>query len=190
MQHGLRCRRNREAEACALDEDVSCEKIGHKERASSASVGGLDDDVDVFKAVALADGLSIAYAAFFVEVSGGLMVRGELIGIGHCRLDVRRHNRTNHRFGYAITCRNSTYLLFRNFSFIETRDSLMKGEKVERRRRLSSNEFYEILKKKKRLSSKEFRELFELIWQGTVFVKFQNPEVWREMPRGHDKEKL
>ena len=54
---------------------------------------------------------------------------------------------------------------------------------------MSSSEFDEILKKKKRLSSKEFRELFELIWQGTAFVKFQNPEVWREMPRGHDKEK-
>ena len=64
----------------------------------------------------------------------------------------------------------------------------MEGEKVERRRRLSSSEFDEILKKKK-LSSKEFRELFDFIWQGTAFVKFQNPEVWREMPRGHDREK-
>jgi predicted HAD superfamily hydrolase len=65
----------------------------------------------------------------------------------------------------------------------------MEGEKVERRRRLSSSEFDEILKKKKRLSSKEFRELFDCIWQGTAFVKFQNPEVWREMPRGHEREK-
>ena len=65
----------------------------------------------------------------------------------------------------------------------------MKGENVERNSRLSSNEFYEILQKRKRLSSKEFRELFEFIWQGTAFVKFQNPEIWREMPRGHDREK-
>jgi len=60
---------------------------------------------------------------------------------------------------------------------------------MERRRRLSSSEFYEILKKKKRLSSKEFRELFDSMWQGTAFVKFQNPEIWREMSHGHDKEK-
>ena len=54
---------------------------------------------------------------------------------------------------------------------------------------MSSSEFDEILKKRRKLSSKEFRELFDFIWQGTAFVKFQNPEVWREMPRGHDREK-
>jgi len=78
---------------------------------NSASVGGFGGDVDVFKAVALADGSSVVYDTSFVEVAVGPMVRGELVGIGCCRLDARRYNGANQRFAGAIMCRNWTYLL-------------------------------------------------------------------------------
>ena len=51
---------------------------------SSVSVGGFDDDVDAFKAVALADGPSVVIAESFVEVAGGPMGSGELIGMTSC----------------------------------------------------------------------------------------------------------
>ena len=65
---------------------------------NSVSVGGFGGGVDVFKAVALADGSSIVYATSFFEIAVGPMVRGELGGKGYCRPDARTYNRTNQRF--------------------------------------------------------------------------------------------
>lgn len=32
--------------------------------------------------------------------------------------------------------------------------------------------------KKKRLSSKDFLALADLLWKGTAFVRYQNPDSW------------
>ena len=34
------------------------------------------------------------------------------------------------------------------------------------------------LKRKRRLASKDFLELFDLIWDGSAPVKYQNPDRW------------
>jgi len=43
------------------------------------------------------------------------------------------------------------------------------------RRKLSRREILDLLRRKKRLSGKEFLELYDAIWEGTAFVKYQNP---------------
>jgi hypothetical protein len=41
---------------------------------------------------------------------------------------------------------------------------------------MSRREIIDLLNRKKRLSSKDFLELYDAIWDGTAFVKYQNPD--------------
>ncbi|MGD0028815.1 MAG: hypothetical protein ABSC91_07735 [Candidatus Bathyarchaeia archaeon] len=41
---------------------------------------------------------------------------------------------------------------------------------------MSRREIIDLLKRKKRLSGKDFLELYDAIWDGTAFVKYQNPD--------------
>jgi hypothetical protein len=41
---------------------------------------------------------------------------------------------------------------------------------------LSRREILSLLNRKKRLSSKDFLELYDVIWDGTAFVKYQNSD--------------
>jgi hypothetical protein len=40
---------------------------------------------------------------------------------------------------------------------------------------LSRREILDLLSRRKKLSSKDFLEFYELIWENTAFVKYQNP---------------
>lgn len=40
---------------------------------------------------------------------------------------------------------------------------------------MSRHEIISLLSRRRRLSSKDFLELYELIWEDTAFVRYQNP---------------
>ncbi|MGA2768559.1 MAG: hypothetical protein ABSF24_09640 [Candidatus Bathyarchaeia archaeon] len=51
---------------------------------------------------------------------------------------------------------------------------------------MSTRELFLSLYRKKKLPSKDFLELYDLIWEGTAPIKYQNPENWRAH-RGDEK---
>lgn len=72
---------------------------------------------------------------------------------------------------YSVMCKNSTYIRIQNFAFIEICDSTVEGEANMTQSKI-------VNPKKKRSSSKDFLEHYDLIWRGTVPVKYQNPDRW------------
>ena len=53
---------------------------------------------------------------------------------------------------------------------------------------MSRRELLDLLNRKRRLSSKDFLEVYDLIWENTAFVKYQNPELWRTQIKGKSNE--
>jgi hypothetical protein len=51
---------------------------------------------------------------------------------------------------------------------------------------MSTRKLFLSLYRKNRLPSKDFLELFDLMWEGTAPIKYQNPEHWRGS-RGDEK---